>query len=222
MWNTFRAIIARDLKLALRQGGGLGPALGFLLSVIVLIPLSLGPDQALLQRLAPGIMWLTVLLSVLLTADRIFSQDLGDGTLELLAMSDLPLEGVAAAKTLAHWLSVSLPLAIIAPFLGFMLNLAAQDLGILIVSMVVGSLTLSGLASIGGALTAGLQRSGLLISLLILPLYVPVMIFGISAATGHVNPSGPWPALLVLVAITLMTCVLTPWAAAAALRIYLR
>ena len=220
--SAFTAIIARDLKLAVRQGGGLGPALGFILAVLVLVPLSVGPDQNLLQRLAPGIMWLTLLLAVLLTADRIFNQDLDDGSLELMTLGQHPLEIIAFAKALAHWLSVSLPLAILAPFLGFLLNIDISFLGILLLSMVVGSLALSMLAAIGGAVTAGLKRGGLLVTLLVLPLYVPVMIFGVSATVSQMGPGNSLSSLLVLVAVTLIASVVSPWAAAAALRTYIR
>jgi heme exporter protein B len=216
------AIIQRDLKLALRQGGGLGPALGFILAVMVLVPLAIGPDLNLLQRLAAGIMWLTLLLAVLLTAERIYAQDLEDGSLELFAISGQPMEAIVIAKTLAHWLSVSLPLAVIAPVLAVMLNLDTNQMPILWISMILGSLALSMLASLGGAITAGLKRGGLLVSILVLPLYVPVMIFGISAVSSSLGPAGATSSLLILFAITLLTCVLTPWAAAAALRMYLK
>ncbi len=220
--NAFISIAARDLRLAIRQGGGLGAALGFLLAVLVLVPIALGPDQALLQRLAPGIMWLTLLLAVLLTADRIYTQDLEDGTLELLLISPLPMEATAFAKALAHWLSVSLPLAVIAPCLGVLLNLDLGQFPVLLSSMVVGSVALSMLASIGGAVTAGLKRGGLIIPLLVLPLYIPVMIFGLSATTAGLGPEGSTSSLLVLLAITLMCTVISPWASAAALRVYLK
>jgi heme exporter protein B len=217
-----RAIIANSVKLAFRQGGGLGQALGFVLAVIVLVPIAIGPDQGTLQRLAPGIMWLTLLLAVLLTADRIFSQDLEDGTLELILANGYWLVPVALAKALAHWLSVSLPLAIVTPLLGFLLNFSVADLPVAFASMLIGSLALSMLAAIGGAITAGLRRGGLLVTLLVLPLYIPVLIFGISAIAGRTGPSGATPALLLLTGITLITCVIAPWAAAAALRVYLR
>jgi heme exporter protein B len=220
--NVFRAILLRDLKLAWRQGGGFGAALGFMLAVIVLVPLSLGPDQVLLRRLAPGFMWLTLLLAVLLTAERTYSQDLEDGSLEVLTMTSLPLEAVAIAKAMAHWLTVGLPLAVVSPFVGFMLNLEANQLPLLLTTMTVGSLALSMLATLGGAITAGLKRGGLLISLLILPLYLPVLIFGVSAIAAAATPSGSTPSFLVLMAITLISCVISPWASAAALRIYLR
>ncbi len=217
-----RAIFKRDLLIAWRQGGGLGPAVGFMLAVLVMVPLSVGPDLNLLQRLAPGIMWLTLLLAVLLTADRIFNQDLEDGSLEVMATGTMSLELVALAKTLAHWFSVSLPLAIASPILGFLMNLGTHQFATLCLSMQMGSLALSMLAAIGGAITSGLKRGGLLITLLVLPLYVPVMIFGISSTAAIMGPSSSTSSLLVLLAITLVACVISPWCSAAALRIYLR
>jgi heme exporter protein B len=216
------ALIQRDLVLAKRQGGGLGAALGFILSVLVLVPLALGPDQALLSRLAPGMMWLALLLSVLLTADRMFQQDYEDGSLDVMVMGRLPFEAVTLAKALAHWFTVSLPLAIITPPLGLLLSLDAAQLPILWISMITGSLALSMLASIGGAVTAGLRRGGLLVSLLILPLYVPVLIFGVAASTASLGPNSSIPALIVLCAITMISLVVAPWACAAALKAYLR
>jgi heme exporter protein B len=216
------ALIARDFALARSQGGGLGAALGFILSVLVLVPLALGPDQALLQRLAPGMMWLALLLSVLLTADRMFQQDYEDGSLDVMMMGRMPFELVTLAKAIAHWLTVSLPLALIAPPLGLMLNIETAQMPMLWVSMVTGSLGLSMLASIGGAVTAGLRRGGLLVSLLILPLYVPVLIFGVAATTARLGPNTSTPALMVLSALTVLSVVLAPWASAAALKAYLR
>jgi heme exporter protein B len=222
MLQSIRALINRDFALARAQGGGLGAALGFILAVLVLVPLALGPDQALLQRLAPGMMWLALLLSVLLTADRMFQQDYEDGSLDVMLMSNLPFELVTLTKALAHWLTVSLPLAIITPPLGLLLNIDTVQLPILWLSMIMGSLALSLLASIGGAVTAGLRRGGLLVSLLILPLYVPVLIFGVAASTASLGPNSATPALIMLSALTLMSLVVAPWASAAALRAYLR
>lgn len=217
------ALLRRDLVLALRQGGGAGTALGFFLTVVVLLPLGIGPDLALLQRIAPGALWIALLLSVLLSADRIFQADYEDGSLELLTMGPATLEIVVAAKAFAHWLSAGLPLAIAAPLLGFLLNLAPDLVLPLAAAMMAGSLALSLLATLGAAATVGLRRGGLLISLLILPLYVPVMIFGVSASTGGLSAAGlSLPAYLILVAIALVALVGVPFAAAAALRAYMR
>lgn len=217
------ALIRRDLVLSLRQGGGAGTALGFFLTVVVLLPIGLGPDQALLQKLAPGSLWIALLLSVLLSADRIFQQDYDDGSLDIMAMGPVPFELVTLAKSIAHWLSTSLPLAVAAPVLGFLLNLSPDAILPLFLAMAVGSITLSLLAAIGAAVTVGLRRGGLLVSLLVLPLYVPVLIFGISASTaGIAGPDIATPSLLILAAIALASLVLSPIAAAAALRSYLR
>ena len=214
------SLIRRDLVLSYRQGGGAGSALGFFLAVVVLLPIGIGPDQQLLARIAPGALWIALLLSVLLSADRIFQQDFEDGSLDILAMAPLPLELVALAKAMTHWLSTSLPLAIAAPLLGFLINLEPQAILPLFLAMGLGSVTLSLLAAVGAAVTVGLRRGGLLISLLVLPLYVPVLIFGMSAAGG--GPDLATASLLILLALALASLVLAPLAAAAALRSYLK
>lgn len=213
------ALIRRDLVLALRQGGGAGTALGFFLTVMVLLPIGLGPDQALLQRIAPGALWVSLLLAVLLSADRIFQADYGDGSLEVMATGVAPLELVALAKAFAHWLSTALPLAVAAPLLGFLINLDQAAIAPLLLAMGFGSISLSLLASLGAAVTVGLRRGGLLVSLLVLPLYVPVLIFGVSASS---YADLRTPSLLVLIALALASLVLVPVGCAAALRAYLK
>ncbi len=219
--SAVRAIIARDLRLGARQGG-LGTAIGFLLALIVLVPLSLGPDLALLSRIAPGIMWLGLLLAVLLTSEQIFQQDFEDGSLDLMTMTATPFELIVLAKAFSHWITVSLPLAVLAPPLGLMLNINIAQVPMIWVAMILGSFALSMLAAIGGAVTAGLRRGSLLVSLVILPLYVPVLIFGIAASTSGLAPETALPSFLVLLAITLVTLVISPLASAAALKAYLR
>ena len=214
------ALLRRDLILAARQGGGAGTALGFFLTVLVLLPIGIGPDQVTLQRLAPGILWITLLLSVLLSADRIFQLDFEDGSLEVMAMAPPALELVVLTKAIAHWLSTSLPLSLAAPFLGVLLNLKTDIIWLLALAMLLGSIALSLLATIGASLTLNLKRGGLLISILVLPLYVPVLVFGISACTG--GPEVVAPSLLILSAIALSSLVLAPIASAAALRAYLK
>lgn len=220
--SAFTTLTRRDLQLMFRQGGGLGAALSFMLAFIVMIPLAIGPDQATLARLAPGLMWLALLLAVLLTTERMFQQDHEDGSLDLLNGASLPLELVCLAKAAAHWLAVGLPLAIIAAPLGILLNLSTDQIIPVMLAMITGSIALSLMASIAGAVTAGLRRGGLVVPLLVLPLYVPVLIFGIAASTGDLGPTGILPALLVLLAIALVALVIQPWAAAAALRAYFR
>ena len=212
------SLVRRDVRLALRQGGGAGTALGFFLTVVVLLPLGLGPDLALLQRIAPGALWIALLLSVLLSAERIFQGDYEDGSLELFTLGPPALELVVAAKALAHWLTAGLPLAVAAPLLGFLLNLAPGLVLPLALSMAAGSIALSLLASLGAAVTVGLRRGGLLISLIVLPLYVPVMVFGVAASSGGETV----PPFMILGAIVLLSVVVAPIAGAAALRAHLR
>jgi heme exporter protein B len=223
MTSAFMSILKRDLTLAFRQGGGIGTAIGFFLTVVVLLPLGLGPDQNLLSRIAPGALWVALLLSVLLSADKLWQADYDDGSLEVMALSDTPLEVTALAKASVHWLTSGLPLAIAAPLLGFLLNLDTALVLPLMTAMVTGSLALSLLASLGAAITVGLRQGGLLVSLLILPLYVPVMIFGVLSSSGFqtgIDNSGT--SLLILAAIVLVALVVAPFASAAALRSYLR
>lgn len=217
------SLVRRDLLLAVRQGGGVGTAIGFFLTVMVLLPIGIGPDQALLQRIAPGALWIALLLSVLLSAERIFQLDYEDGSLEVMALAPVPLELMALAKAAAHWLSTSLPLAIAAPLLGFLVNLDPAQILPLTLAMGLGSIALSLLAAIGAAVTLGLRRGGLLVSLLVLPLYVPVLIFGVSAsAAGNIGPDIATPSLLILTAFALAALVLAPIASAAALRAYMK
>lgn len=222
MSKLILTLFRRDITLSLRHSGGAGAGLAFILAFLVLIPLALGPDLATLQRLGPGLMWLALLLAVLLTTERMFQPDFEDGSLDLLTLSSLPLEVIALVKALAHWLTVSLPLAIAAPLLGVLLAIDAQAIPQLMLAMIIGSFALSLLAGIGGAITAGLRRGGLLVPLLILPLYVPVLIFGLSASQSHLMPSSATASLLVLVALAMVALVVQPWASAAALRAYLR
>ena len=212
------ALVRRDVGLALRQGGGVGTALGFFLTVLLLLPLGLGPDLALLERIAPGALWIALLLSVLLSAERIFQADYEDGSLELFTLGSAGLEMVVAAKAIAHWLTAGLPLALAAPFLGFLLNLAPDRMLPLALATVMGSAALSLLASLGAAVTVGLRRGGLLISLIVLPLYVPVLVFGVTAS----SPGETAPPFMILLAIVLVAIVVVPFAAAAALRAHLR
>jgi heme exporter protein B len=220
--SAFIALITRDARLALRQGGGMGAALSFILAFLVLVPLALGPDQNTLQRFAPGLMWLALLLAVMLTTERIFQQDYEDGTIDLLATANLPLELVCLAKALAHLITVSLPIAIATPLLGILLNVETHLIPTLLLSMILGAVALSMIAAIAGAVTAGLRRGALIVPLLVLPLYVPVIIFGVSAATSSLTPAGAAPSLLVLAGIALIASVIQPWASAAALRAYFR
>ena len=222
--TAFVELVRRDLRLAVREGGAISTAIGFYLVVVAILPLGLGPDLNLLARIAPGVLWVALLLSALLSVDRIFHNDHEDGALELLALGPLPLELVVAAKALAHWISTGMPLVLAAPVLALLLNLPAEAFGVLVLTMATGTPAISFLGAIGAALTLGMSaRGGLLLSLLILPLYVPVLIFGVSAMNAVIT--GPAPFLssyLILCALTLATLVLAPLAAAAALRLNLQ
>ena len=179
--NAFMTLIKRDLRLALREGSAVGTALGFFLLVVTLLPLGLGPDLKLLSRIAPGIVWIALLLAALLSLPRIFEADHEDGSLEVMATAPLPLELATAAKALAHWISTGIPLALLAPVLGLLLNLEAKAYPALMLTMFAGTPAISFLGTIGAALTLKARRGGLLLALLVLPLYVPTFIFGISA-----------------------------------------
>lgn len=217
------ALLHRDVKLAFREGGAIGTALGFYLVVVAIAPLGLGPDLNLLARIAPGILWVALLLAALLSAGRIFHNDYEDGTLDILTTGPLPLSLVAAIKSLAHWITTGVPLALLAPLLGLLLNLPQQASPFLVLAMLAGTPAVSFIAAIGAGLTLGLKRSGLLLALLVLPLYVPVLIFGVAAASAAITgPASPWPPFLMLCAFSLASIVLAPLAASAALRIALR
>jgi heme exporter protein B len=217
--TAFLTLLWRDLKLAFREGGALGTALGFFLLVVTLMPLGLGPDLNLLARIAPGVLWIALLLSALLSLPRMFEADHEDGTLELLATGTLPLELAAAAKALAHWITTGIPLSLSAPMLGLLLNLDLNVSPVLVTTMLAGTPAVSFLGGIGAALTLRARRGGLLIALLVLPLYVPTLIFGIKAVGAITLQAGSVEApLAALIAISLASLVIGPVAAAAALR----
>lgn len=224
--SGFWTLVARDLKLSFREGGAIGTALGFFLMVVALMPLGLGPDLKLLSRIAPGILWIALLLAALLSLGRMFETDYEDGSLEALATGPLPLEFVAAAKALAHWLSTGIPLALLAPVLGILLNLDIKLYPLLIATMLAGTPAISFLGSIGAALTLKAKRGGLLLAIIVLPLYIPTLIFGISTlaglAGGEINPNGVGASFTILCALSLASVVLGPLAAAAALRLQLQ
>lgn len=215
-----RALVGRELRLALRSGGGAGLGLSFFLIIVLLVPFGVGPEPERLAAMAVGTLWIGALLACLLSLDRLFQNDFEDGTLDVLALSPLPLEAVAALKTLAHWLTTGLPLTVLAPFLAMTLNLDPPGYPWLVASLAAGTPALSALGAIGAALTVGIRRGGLLLSILVLPFYIPTLIFGARAAA---NAAGdPWPAFLLLAGVSLGTIAAAPFASAAALRINLR
>ncbi len=216
------ALVLRDLRLAFRAGGGFGLGLAFFLLVAVLVPLGVGPEGATLALIAPGILWVGALLACLLSLDRLFALDFEDGSLDLLATAPLPLEGVVAAKALAHWLVTGLPLAVLAPVLALLLNLAPSGHPWLVVSLLCGTPALSMIGAFGAALTVGVKRGGLLLSLLVLPLYVPTLIFGAEVVRRGAEGQALAVPLLMLGGITLGALALLPFATAWVLRVNLR
>jgi heme exporter protein B len=216
---ALRALLSRDVRIALRIGGGALTGVLFFLAVVTLIPFALGPDLALLRRIGPAILWLGALLASLLTLDRLFADDQADGSLDLLLIGRTPLELVVVTKALAHWLTTGLPLVIAAPVLGLLLNLEPDAIFIVVLTLLVGTPALTFIGVIGAALAATLRRGGLLLPILILPLTVPVLIFGVSAANAALI--GPVPfgtPFAILCALTLFSMVIGPFAAAATLR----
>lgn len=215
-------LFTRDLALAVRAGGGFGLALVFFLILVALVPFSIGPESQLLARIAPGILWVGALLACLLSLDRIFANDFEDGTLDLLATSPIPLEGVTFAKAAAHWVTTGLPLTVAAPLYGILLNLPGQGALWLTLSLALGTPALSVIGAFGAALTVGLKRGGLLLSLLVLPLYVPSLIFGAEAAARGAAGLDATTPLLLLSGVSLASVALLPFISAAALRANLR
>lgn len=216
------ALLKRDLTLAFRAGGGFGLSLAFFLVFTALVPLGIGPETARLSEIAAGLLWLGALLACLLSLDRIFQLDWEDGTLDLIATSPLPLEAAAALKALAHWLTTGLPLVAVAPVLALLLNLPGAAYPWLIASLAVGTPALSAIGTFGAALTVGIKRGGLLLSLLVLPLYVPTLIFGALTVTRGAQGLDAATPLIFTAAITLGAGALLPFAAASALRVNLR
>lgn len=215
-------LLVRDLKLAVRAGGGFGLALVFFLILCTLVPFGVGPQTDRLATIAPGILWIGALLACLLSLDRLFATDYGDGSLELLATAPLPLEALALTKALAHWLTTGLPLTLISPLLALLLNLPGGAYGTLVLSMALGTPALSLIGAFGAALTVGLKRGGLLLSLLVLPLYVPTLIFGAVAVNRAAMEQGTDTPLMLVALITLGSAAILPFASAAALRMNLR
>ena len=213
------ALLIRDMRLAVRIGGGAWMGVLFFLIVVTLMPFAIGPDLALLQRIGPAILWIGALLASLLTLDRLFAADQDDGSLDLLLMGRTPLELAVAAKALAHWLTTGLPLVIAAPVLGVMLNLDLPATAAVALTLLAGTPALTLIGLIGAALAVALRRGGLLLPVLILPLTVPVLIFGVAASNAAIV--GPVPfgtPFTILCGLTLGSLVLGPFAAAAALR----
>lgn len=219
--TTFLQIVARDVRLAFRQGGATMLVVVFFVLAVALFPLGIGPETAVLRRIAPGVIWVAALLAAMLSLDRLFQIDFEDGSLDQLALAPLPLELVAAAKCLAHWISTGLPLVVISPLLGVLLELNGEAYGALLLAMAAGTPSLSLVGGIGAALTVSIRRGGVLLSLLVLPLYIPVLIFGTGAIDAAATGLGGGAHLLVLAALLAAALPLAPCAIAGALRLNL-
>jgi len=205
---AFFALFRRDLLLGARIGGGAGVGLVFFLMLVAIMPFAVGPDMALLARIGPAILWVAALLATLIGLDRLFQADDEDGSLDLLRMSPLPLPLIVLAKGLAHWISTGLPLALAAPFLGLLLALEPQALLAVTITLLVGTPALTFIGAIGAALTAGMRRGGLILSVLVMPLMIPVLIFGISATSAALGGTIPFMTpFSILIALTLFAFV---------------
>jgi heme exporter protein B len=215
------AIIRRDLLLAVRRKSEVFTVLFFFIIVVSLFPLGIGPEAALLRQIAPGILWVAALLATMLGLARLFAPDHADGTLEQMVLASAPLGLLVAGKIAAHWLTTGLPLVLLAPVLGLQFGLEADALGVLVVALLLGTPLLSLIGAIGAALTLGLRGGGLLLSLLVLPLYVPTLIFGAGAVEAHISGLGASGHLSLLAALLALAVFFAPWAATAALRIAL-
>lgn len=216
------ALLKRELRVATRAGGGAFLGLAFFLIVIVVAALGLGRDEALMREAAAGTIWSAALLACLLSLDRLFQADFEDGSLEGLALMPVPFEAVVLIKFVAHWLTTGLPLVAVSPIMGVMLNLAPEAFGWMLASLAIGTLSLSAIGAIGAALTLGIRRGGLLMSLLVMPLFVPSLIFGVRVVQEAGRAGDPGPAFLLLCGVALFSLVLSPIAATWALRINMR
>ena len=212
------ALLGAELRMAVRAGADAAIALAFFVVTVSLFPLGLGPDPNLLERIAPGIVWVTALLAMLLPLDRLFAADHADGMLDQLAVSGRPLELIVLVKVAAHWLVTGLPLIIMAPVLALMLGLGGQPLAVLMLALLLGTPALCLLGAIGAALAVGARRAGLLISRLALPLQIPTLIFGVAAVDAAILTLTPRPHLLLLAATSLFALTIAPFAAALGLR----
>jgi heme exporter protein B len=217
--TAFAELIRRELAVAVRDGGSVGTVLGFYAIAVAMMPIAVGPDMNLLGRIAPGVLWIALLLAALLSLGRLFERDMDDGTLDLYAMSALPLELVAVAKSLAHWLTTCLPLVLLTPVLGLFLNVDFWAMPMIVLAMLIGTIAVSFFGSIAAALTLRSKRGGVLVALLVLPIYVPTLIYGITTVSMLMLTPGSYVSpLLLLGAISLVSVVIGPVASAAVLR----
>jgi heme exporter protein B len=216
--TAFIGLIRHDLRLAARQGGDIGLVLGFFVLAVILFPFGVGPEPELLRRIAAGIIWVAALLAAVLSLDRLFAADYADGGLDLIALSPVPLELAMLAKGVAHWLTTGLPLVIVSPLLALFVDLDPAALPALMLGLLLGTPAMSLLGAIAAALSLGARRPGVLMTLLVLPLYLPTLIFGTAAVEASLSAEGARSHLLLLAALSVAALPLAPLAAAAALR----
>jgi heme exporter protein B len=219
MFEAFLIIVRRDITLAMRRRSDLFTTLFFFVIVVSLFPLGIGPEMNTLRLIAPGVVWVAALLASMLALERLFAADFEDGTLEQMLLVPQPLSLLVLGKVTAHWLVTGLPLAIVAPLLGLQYDLSPEALGVLVVSLLLGTPSLSLIGAIGAALTLGLRGGGVLVSLLVLPLCIPVLIFGAGAVEANVSGLGEQGHLSMLGALLVLSLLFSPLAASAALRI---
>lgn len=215
-----RALLLRDIRLAVRAGGSAMLALAFFAAIAALVPLGLGSDLALLARIAAGVLWVAAVLAALLALDRLFQADFEDGSLDIVALSPLSLEAISADKIAAHWLTTGLPLTLLSPLLALLFGLPGEAIVSLFVSLLIGTPSVSAIGAVGASLTLSLRRGGLILPLIVLPLLSPAVIFGAGAVLGVLDGLANG-ALPLLAAFSLGACVLSPFASAAALRLNL-
>ncbi|MEK7245027.1 MAG: heme exporter protein CcmB [Pseudomonadota bacterium] len=216
--NPFLAIVRRDVRLAFRQGTDTLMTLAFFVIAVVLFPFGVGPEPNVLARIGGGVVWVAALLASMLALERLFQTDYEDGGLELLALAPMPLQIVVLAKVLAHWLATGLPLAVVAPVLGVLMNMPSDVFPVLVAALLLGTPTLSLIGAIGAGLILGARRGGVLLALLVLPLFIPVLVFGVSAVEMTAQGLSPKASLLILGGMALAALARGPWAAAAAIR----
>jgi heme exporter protein B len=218
--SAFNTLLLRDVRLAFRAGGGAMLALAFFASVATLVPLGIGSDLRLLARIASGVLWIAAVLAGLLSLDRLFQADFEDGSLDLITLSPLPLEGVAFAKIVAHWLTTGLPLTLLSPVLALMFGMPPRVWGPLVLSLLIGTPAVSAIGAVGASLTLSIRRGGLILPLIVLPLLAPAVIFGAGFVIGVLDnlPNG---ALWLLAAFSFASLLLSPFASAAAVRLNL-
>ena len=216
--NPILNVVKYELKLFFRQGSENAIVVAFFILAVILFPLGVGPDPNKLSNISPGIIWVSALLASMLSLERLFQNDFEDGSLEIMVLQPTDLEFIVLAKVFVHWLTTGVPILIVTPVLAILVNLPENGFWTLLISLIIGTPSLSLIGGIGAALIVGSKRGGILLSLLILPLYIPILIFGVNSVNAAIGVFSIQPHLLMLVAIFLVAVILCPWVSAAAIR----